>query len=142
MLRAPSTSILRWAVLCGYALLVALGHGGWHLVTGEQCGVHGHSHSHAPDTVTVCSHGHRHVHPATHHHVPAQKAPQHSDPHDSEQCAICAVFACPQTLAAQVELSISESVQRQTDILIAILATSNQTQLQESRGPPAAEFLA
>lgn len=142
MLRAPSTSILRWAVLCGYALLVALGHGGWHLVTGEQCGVHGHSHSHASETVTVCSHGHRHVHRAPHHHVPAQEAPQHSDPHDTEHCAICAVFAAPQTLAATVELSISESVQKQTDILVPILATSNQTQLPESRGPPAAEFLA
>jgi len=137
MLRSSPSSILRWAVLCGYALLVALGHGGWHLVTGEQCGVHGHSHSHGSETVTVCCHGHRHVHRAPEQPVPAQETPHHSDPHDSEQCAICAVFAAPQTLAAALELTISESVQRQTEILVAVLATSNQTQLPESRGPPA-----
>ncbi len=69
--------------------------------------------------------------------MPAEETPHHSDPHDSEQCAICAVFAAPQTLAAALELTISESVQRQTEILVAVLATSNQTQLPESRGPPA-----
>ena len=135
MLRVPPSSILRWAVLCGYALLVALGHGGWHLVTGDQCGVHGHSHTHPQGKVTVCSHGHRHVHPASHEHAPDPHAP-HSDPHDSDHCAICAVFAAPQTLTSTVELIIVEIARVQVDHPVVILVTSNQTQLPESRGPP------
>lgn len=144
MLRVPPSSILRWAVLCGYALLVALGHGGWHLVTGEQCGVHGHSHSPVHAKVTVCSHGHRHVHPGPDGHVhsgsdhapaPDRHAP-HPNHHDSDHCAICAVFAAPQTLTSAVELTVFEVVQEQAELPVVILATSNQTQLPESRGPP------
>lgn len=138
MLRVPPSSILRWAVLCGYALLVALGHGGWHLVTGDQCGVHGHSHghSHPQGNVTVCSHGHRHVHPASQEHVPAPDQHPDTDPHDSDHCAICAVFAAPQTLTSTVELIIVEIAREQAEHPVVILATSNQTQLPESRGPP------
>ena len=103
-------SIFRWAVLCGYALLVVLGHGGWHLVAPESsCGSQtchvGHADS-TPATVTTCCHGHVHTTtggsapPSNRDHEPGTPAA----PHDSDHCSVCAVFSAPQTFVTFVVL--------------------------------------
>lgn len=144
MLRTPYPPIIRWAVLCGYALLVALGHGGWHLVTGDRCEVHGHTHAArhthaAPGKVTICHHGHRHVHPVADplDQKPQTPQPDHHTPHDSDHCAICAVFAAPQTLTSVVEVCFIEQRFEKYHCVIESLAPSDQTMWPDSRGPPA-----
>ena len=138
MLRVSLPPILRWAALCGYALLVLLGHGGWHLALGEACceshgGPVGHSHTRN----VTCSHGHVHRVPVrgSTDSAPVPSPAPHV-PHDADHCAVCAVFSAPLTLADVVEVSVLEV---EAVVLVAWhheLVSSTQERLPSPRGPP------
>lgn len=148
MRRLPLPAILRWAVLTGYALLVALGHGGWHVaIEHNACPAHGshvsaakvpveHSHS-------TCSHGHKHKHSAKHSHLahaheePGKHSPTHHEPHEQDHCSVCAVFSAPLTLASAVELVISVVEVNSRVEWQAVLVPVSQESLPTVRGPPA-----
>ncbi len=134
MPRVTLPPILRWAALCGYALLVVLGHGGWHLVLGEAgCSSHASHVPHAHSPQTTCSHGHCHHHPVK---GSPEPEPTPQAPHDSDHCAICAVFAAPLTIAEVVEVSILE-----VEAVVVVewhheMVSSTQERLPSPRGPP------
>ena len=145
----PISPILRWAILTGYALLVALGHGGWHLVVDHgQCGAMGHA-SHAVGT-TTCSHGHAHscrTHRSCQHGAPQigrppkeAPAPAPTPAHDSDHCSVCAVFSAPLTLATVVEVSLTlaeatSDIEWHTEIV-----STTQVMFPAPRGPPTCEI--
>lgn len=146
----PLPKFFRWAVLTGYALLVALGHGGWHVVVDHHgCPAHG-SHNHITETKaevehthSTCSHGHKHQHSGKHSHeshehkVPGKHSPTHHEPHDSDHCSVCAVFSAPLTLVTAVELSFTISeVNSRIDWQAVLLPVSHES-LPTLRGPPA-----
>lgn len=148
MRRLPLLAVLRWAVLTGYALLVALGHGGWHVaIEHNACPAHGshalgaqakaeHSHS-------TCSHSHKHKHSAKHSHAshsheePGEHSPTPHAPHEPEHCSVCAVFSAPLTLASVVELVISVTEVNSRVEWQALLVPVSQESLPTVRGPPA-----
>ena len=138
MLRVSLPPILRWAALCGYALLVLLGHGGWHLVLGEACcGSHACHAGHPQTRKVTCSHGHVHTVPVrgSTDSEPDQ-SPAPPVPHDSDHCAVCAVFSAPLTLVEVVEVSVG---QVEAVVLVAWhheLVSSTQERLPSPRGPP------
>ena len=128
--------ILRWAALSGYALLVLLGHGGWHLALGEAaCGSHAHHAGHVHTKTVICSHGHVHTVPVqgTQDSEPDQ-APH--TPHDSDHCAVCAVFSAPFTAVEVVEVSGLEVEAIGTVEWHTIQVSSTQQRLPSPRGPP------
>ncbi len=149
IMRRPSLPlILRWAILSGYALLIALGHAGWHVVIDQgTCPAHGSHANHAESTRavtrTICSHGHVHTHHAKHNHgtqpqdMPGGKhSPTHHEPHDQNHCSVCAVFSAPQTMVAVVELVfIAEEVKPEIEWR-AVLVPVSQESLPTPRGPP------
>jgi|GEM_PF-2759267 len=146
MRRVPCPLILRWAILTGYALLVSLGHGGWHVVVDhDSCLAHG---SHAgcgnPEPVTVkttCSHGHVHTHLAkrcagSHQHdAPGEHAPPHV-PHDSDHCSVSAIFSAPQTVVSVVEVVFFVLEANPITVCHTVLVPASQVLLPTPRGPP------
>ena len=131
--------ILRWAAVCGYALLVLLGHGGWHLALGEAgCGSHASHAGHAHSRTVTCSHGHVHTVPmeGSTDSQPDQ-APVPQAPHDSDHCAVCAVFSAPLTRVEVIEVSV---LKVEADGLVEghhEMVPSRQERLPSPRGPPA-----
>jgi hypothetical protein len=150
MHRLPLPTFFRWAVLTGYALLVALGHGGWHVVVDRHgCPAHGpHGDGAKPQAEVVhshatCSHGHKHKlsgkhsHESHNHNDPVKHSPTHHEPHDSEHCSVCAVFSAPQTLVTAVELTFTISeVNSRIDWQAVLMPVSHES-LPTLRGPPA-----
>jgi hypothetical protein len=137
MLPVSLPPILRWAGLCGYALLVLLGHGGWHLALGEaDCGSHASHVGHTHPQKSTCTHQHCHHHPVKGTQHPEPSPTPHA-PHDSDHCAICAVFSAPLTTAEKVEVSGLESeVNCVVEWYTEMVSTSQET-LPCPRGPPA-----
>ena len=138
MPRVSLPPILRWAAVCGYALLVLLGHGGWHLVLGEAgCSAHAHHAGHSHPRTVTCSHGHVHAVPVRGATDPQpDKTPAPQAPHDSDHCSVCALFSAPLTVAAVVEISVIE-----VEAVVLVewhheMVSSTQERLPSPRGPP------
>ena len=137
MPRVSLPPILRWVALCGYALLVLLGHGGWHLALGEAgCGSYASHVGHAHPAKSNCTHGHCHHHPVKGSQDPEPSPTPHA-PHDSDHCALCAVFSAPLTIAEIVELS---GLEFEAHCLVewhTVIVSSSPETLPRPRGPPA-----
>ncbi len=138
MQRVSLPLMLRWAVLTGYALLVALGHGGWHVVVDHgSCMAHGSHAGHAdPGQGTfTCSHGHVHSHAAPGHHSPEHEAP--SPTHDdSDHCPVCAVFSAPLTVAVVVEVAWTAVEMNYHEEFQTLFVPATPEWLYAPRGPP------
>ena len=139
----PVSLILRWVVLTGYALLVALGHGGWHLAAGDG-GCAGHTHtnhsltgcsSHIGTAPATCCHRHA----GQHSHSSGSPAPQAPvpTPHDSDHCSVCAVFCAPLTLATVVEVAFSVVEFQVVAEWHTVVLCSAPDLVSAPRGPPA-----
>ena len=147
MRRPLLPTFIRWAILTGYALLVALGHGGWHVVVDHNaCPAHG-SHDKDVESLnqvkrTTCSHGHVHTHHAKHihgpqpHEFPDQDTPTHHEPHDQDHCSVCAVFSTPLTLTTVVELVFLALETNPKIEWLAAFVPVPQDSLPSPRGPP------
>lgn len=138
MQRVSLPPILRWAALCGYALLVLLGHGGWHLALGEAgCGSHAHHAGHVHTKTVTCSHGHVHTVPVRGStDSPTDQVPVPHAPHDSDHCAVCAVFSAPFTAVEVVEVSGLEVEATSLVEWHTEMVSSTQERLPSPRGPP------
>ena len=136
MLRVSLPPILRWAAVCGYALLVLLGHGGWHLALGEAgCGSHAHHAGHVHTKTVICSHGHVHTVPVPGSNDSEPDQAPHA-PHDSDHCAVCAVFSAPFTAVEVVEVSGLEFEATTLVEWHTEMVSSTQQRLPSPRGPP------